>query len=637
MMDVCRICMRSEDEDLFSIFSKYNEINIATTIAAISSIQLSEDDALPSKICRSCFEEVKLVIALIEKIKSSDEKLRNNCILVKDKKSSFEQVIIVKAELVDEETHNDDNDGEVDSMSYEVKFESDSDNDKLSVLKEKLKNTRKPDDRTSRGPEKDKIFRKRKRKLKLESDVESDVDENDSLDEKELEMFAIVKLPKINFVCCRCYQYFETTKEYEMHIEEHTKFAAKRTDTLFCEICKRKFNKTKAFEKHRDKFKVLTKLYECHQCKSRFISAVSRRKHAHNHPKTIEDKMKEEYGEILCCVQGCSKAFSSEELLIKHSQESHKLHRRMYKEEELAQKTAECPVCFNRYATEILLRRHRKRNSKPMGHQCATCGLKFRTKDVLIFHEMNHAEQKPFQCDTCKKYFSGSNALKVHQRCHSEEKAFVCSTCGVGFNQRSQLITHEYDHGDAPLPFECEVCKKAFKRKTNLINHMRLHTGERPFACRHCSMSFSSYTTRQFHEMVHTGIRPFKCSYCDRTFTLKRLKLEHECKHTGIKPYKCSHCDKAFTRKQFQVDHESTHTGVKPYRCHLCNCSYSHKTNLRRHLDSHELPQEKSMSSNEMPSPASTEAMTSTNSPATDMGPVSTVDGHPDSSDFKKW
>lgn len=620
--------MQHEDENSISIFSKINDTIIATTLANSCSVQFSEDDGLPSKICKPCFEDVQMVNAFIEKVKNSDAKLRSNYAL-KEEKLSFE-VIEVKPELVDGET-SDFDDGEVEPISLEPKSETDSDNDMLSVIKAKIKKSGRENDKFIVGQKKEKPFRKKKRKTKLESDVESEVDEDDVLDEKELEMFEIVKLPEINFVCCRCYQYFETEHEYETHIEDHKKFAAKRTDTIFCEICKRKFKKAKAFEKHEKKFKYLTKLYECLQCKSRFISAVSRRKHAYKHPKTIEDKMKEEYGEILCCVQGCSKAFPSEELLIKHSQESHKLHRRTYKLEEAAQKSAECPVCYNRYATEVLLRRHRKRNSKPMGHQCATCGLKFRTKDVLIFHEMNHAEQKPFQCEICKKYFSGSNALKVHQRCHSNEKPFVCATCGVGFNQKSQLITHEYDHGSAPLPFECEVCKKCFKRKTNLINHMRLHTGERPFACRHCSMTFSSYTTRQFHEMTHTGIRPFKCSYCDKTFTFKRLKLEHECKHTGIKPFKCSHCDKAFVRKKFQVDHESTHTGVKPYRCHLCNCSYSHKNNLRRHLETHQPSQEKEVIPEETPA-ATQSSVPTTVPPSTDttgsMGPENPVDDH---------
>ncbi|XP_062542480.1 uncharacterized protein LOC134210451 [Armigeres subalbatus] len=586
-MNICRICLKTGDEHSVPIFSKTIEINIPTLIATSCSVQLSENDGLPSTICKTCFADIQFLYNFIRNVQRSDTKLRDNRILT-DENLSFE-VVIVKTQTIDEEKYVPDEEA-ADFFSNQPIADTNTDGDKLSVIKERIKKESKEDDEENgnKSLETQQILQT----IKLESDYESEVDNNDNLDKKELEMFRIINLPEANFVCCRCYQHFTTPTDYEAHIQEHTKFAAKRTDTIYCVICKRKFRNLKALDNHKTTFKQLSKLYECLQCKSRFISDVSRRKHAYKHPKTIEDKMKEEYGEILCCVQGCSEPFPSEELLIKHSQQNHKLHKRTHRLEDTSHKLVECPVCYNRYATEALLRRHRKRNSKPLAHQCATCGLKFRTRDVLLFHEMNHEEQKSFQCDVCKKYFSGRNALKVHLRSHSNKKHFVCPTCGIGFNQKSQLITHGYDHGDAPLPFECEVCKKSFKRKTSLINHTRSHTGERPFACRHCSVAFSSYTSRQLHEMIHTGSKPFKCTYCDETFTIKRLRMEHESKHTGIKPYKCSFCDKGFMRKQFLKDHETIHSGVKPYQCSLCDSSFRHQSNLRRHLTTHKRTQE---------------------------------------------
>lgn len=579
-MEICRLCMHCDDKSLVSIFSVIDNVNIAKTITFSCSIKLSEDDGLPDKICKPCVRDVQSVNTFVEKVRSTDIYLRSDLAPRDDEKPPIE-VIVVKTELSDDDSNGVGVTVDGDDAGHsnvELKSESDSDEDALSIVKARIKKSLKKSDTKSKKQ------RKRKRKSKPESDDEPEVlDDNESLDEKEQEVFDIINLPEVNYVCCGCYQYFKTPYELEVHTEVHKKVLVKKTDRVFCQICKQRFNKTGALDEHQRKLNAVKKIYECRICNTRFIGVKRRRRHAYRHPKTIEDKMKQEFGEILCCVTNCNKAYPTEELLVRHSQEAHKIHKRAYESEEVAQKPSECPVCYKRFASVLLLRRHRKRNSRPMSHQCATCGLKFRTKDVLLNHEMNHDNQKPFACDICKKHFTSSSALKAHQKYHLDERPFICATCGAGFYQKAQLITHEYDHGSAPLPFQCEVCNKSFKMKGGLVNHMRLHTGERPFPCRHCSMSFSNNTTRQRHEMNHTGDKPFKCTYCDKKFTIKRLQVEHECKHTGIKPYKCSFCDKTFIRKRFQIDHESSHAGVKPYNCDLCKRGFTHKTGLRRH------------------------------------------------------
>lgn len=583
-MKICRVCMEGEEAQLISIFSELNDSIIADTISRSCSVKLSQDDGLPNQICDTCVQDVKLVNAFVGKVRESDLKLRQLSNSNAEETSNFE-VVVIKTESMDETNDSVD---ELGQENVEFKSESDSENDKLALVKRRIRRTRKIRHDDEYMPETRTKLAKRKRRTAVQSDNESEQEnEKDILNEKELEMFYIITLPESSFVCCCCYQFFDSLEQLESHVEVHTRHAVKKTESIHCGVCKRKFNKIAALDRHLEKVKTVTKLYECMKCKIRFMNGIGRKMHAQRHPKNIEEKMKQEYGEILCCVQNCSKPFSSEELLIKHGHEAHKLNKRAYELEDSPLKPVECPVCFKRFASERLLRRHRKRNSKPLNHQCATCGLKFRTKDVLSLHEMNHDNQKPFQCDICQKHFSSKNSLKVHQRKHSNEKPFVCSTCGAAFFQKAQLTIHEHNHKDAPLPFQCEVCDKSFKMKNYLVNHMRQHTGEKPYPCRHCPMSFSNHTNRQRHEMNHTGDKPFKCTYCDKTFTIKRLQLEHECKHTGIKPFKCSFCDKTFIRKRFQLDHEATHTGNKPYRCELCNRSFSHKTGLRRHLESH--------------------------------------------------
>ena len=44
---------------------------------------------------------------------------------------------------------------------------------------------------------------------------------------------------------------------------------------------------------------------------------------------------------------------------------------------------------------------------------------------------------------------------------------------------------------DHPRPHQCDTCDKAFKLKHHLIEHKRLHTGDKPYQCKKCLRKFS--------------------------------------------------------------------------------------------------------------------------------------------------
>ena len=55
--------------------------------------------------------------------------------------------------------------------------------------------------------------------------------------------------------------------------------------------------------------------------------------------------------------------------------------------------------------------------------------------------------------------------------------------------------------------------KNLIKAKYKLVNHMRVHSGEKPFKCDHpnCNKTFARTENLKIHKRTHTGDKPFKC------------------------------------------------------------------------------------------------------------------------------
>ncbi|XP_064093082.1 longitudinals lacking protein, isoforms H/M/V-like isoform X40 [Macrobrachium nipponense] len=61
---------------------------------------------------------------------------------------------------------------------------------------------------------------------------------------------------------------------------------------------------------------------------------------------------------------------------------------------------------------------------------------------------------------------------------------------------------------------QCAYCLYSASTTTNLMNHIRTHTGERPFACPHCAFRATQKENLKAHIRTHTGEKPFACTLC---------------------------------------------------------------------------------------------------------------------------
>ncbi|CAL4212080.1 unnamed protein product, partial [Meganyctiphanes norvegica] len=61
--------------------------------------------------------------------------------------------------------------------------------------------------------------------------------------------------------------------------------------------------------------------------------------------------------------------------------------------------------------------------------------------------------------------------------------------------------------------------------------------------------------------------KPYQCSHCERCFAFSEHLIDHKRIHTGEKSYQCCHCDKWFSERGQIITDQNIHTGEKIYRC----------------------------------------------------------------------
>lgn len=232
-------------------------------------------------------------------------------------------------------------------------------------------------------------------------------------------------------------------------------------------------------------------------------------------------------------------------------------HKKQFKER--------CHICD--YGSQRLsnLKNHLETHQMTRGNgdrfACNQCDKHFKTAYFLKSHVQRMHEDKNIKlnCKQCDKIFNNKKLLNLHvQRMHTE-KTISCNECDSRFGTNYLLTMHK-KNVHVLRSFKCDLCKLRFKKVSNVNKHMKEVHEERSFHCLQCNARFATSNNLKAHtESVHEKIKNWQCTTCPFSAYLKSNFIEHMRIHTGEKPFGCKICLKRFTQSSHLKVHSKTH------------------------------------------------------------------------------
>ncbi|XP_041470919.1 histone H4 transcription factor-like [Lytechinus variegatus] len=179
--------------------------------------------------------------------------------------------------------------------------------------------------------------------------------------------------------------------------------------------------------------------------------------------------------------------------------------------------------------------------------------------------------------------------LRDHLRCHSQEKRFGCSQCGGLFSNRTKFFDHIHRQGILDEPnFQCSHCSKVFASERLLRDHMRHHVNH--YKCPFCDMTCPAPSVLKKHiQWRHSSDRPFSCELCDHAAKTRTDMRRHMESHNAGDAYSCDIESCAFTAKTLsalRTHFRKCHSDLeeKRYLCHVCQSKFARGHALTNHL-----------------------------------------------------
>ncbi|XP_017791924.1 PREDICTED: zinc finger protein 675-like [Habropoda laboriosa] len=646
MNRICRICL-TEGTNLSSIFCTDQEVNdfsgLPQKIQVCGSIEIHEQDGLPSLICDICIYKASVAHEFRQQCQHSDAKLRmyynkpakttimdaytqteSEIRTLLPKKQSIQEDYFVKEEMqitsnsqeyiqsCDSYCRNESSlsTSQIDmqneklficSIGFEGSKEmekepciSENNVNQTSFIQESNNDIVETVDMQTKPKGGQNINQSSEENDKKQVDEfldENILNDNDKEDERILQKRTSAR--KVKSVPNKTYSEDEIDDNYcDSSNDDQDSGESK----FKCKVCSKCYSTQRGLKKHS---LVHGKKHKCNVCSKMFYKLEN----MENHKKIHASKP-------LAC-QLCHACFSKPQSLVRHlkshtekvnnmikqiNTDEQKDEREPKKEMKLEDDTDDENSTVNEvYDFE----------NAPELYKCEICSQYCSSLKNLKRHTLVHGDKK-YSCTVCKKWFFRPDTLKKHAEKHghglldnlvddnkffdSDDDSFPNTTQNT--LQENENVKKEESDEDSSGEYKCQHCDKIMATKKGLRRHVSMHKPKaEPVTCEICGKVCASQARLVLHQRTHKPKekipREYLCHICSKVYPSNSSLTYHMRTHTGIKPHVCKTCNSGFTTTTSLANHIRIHTGDKPFVCHVCSAAFAVSSAFRRHLTRH--------------------------------------------------
>ncbi|XP_016042513.2 zinc finger protein 142 [Erinaceus europaeus] len=329
---------------------------------------------------------------------------------------------------------------------------------------------------------------------------------------------------------------------------------------LPCPVCRQEFAQPQALKSHFKIHRGSPAAFSCPESGCAF--STTERKGLQQHLRQIHGVVP-----VPCSFRGCPLLFGSQQGMELHRQAHYPFH---------------CKHCSFTGSNIKLFRQHqRSHGAGTPGGLSAVQGLPH--QELLPAPSLPPGEGAP--SEQAAMPLPGQESAEEEDMGEEEERN---TQRDPQKGPEAQHIGGDAASGSEPLfkTHMCPECKRCFKKRTHLVEHLHLHFPDPSLQCPNCQKFFTSKSKLKTHLLRELGQKAHRCPLCHYSAVERNALNRHMASmHEDISnfysdTYTCPVCRQEFRLSQALKEHLKSHTAAAaaeplPLRCFQEGCSYS--------------------------------------------------------------